>query len=356
MSSSSLYRGCAAAVLALIAGMLGVQASGVAPAAYNLIQDEAVSLARRSTLNFAGAGVVCADGSGKTTCTIAGSSGSGYDTVDDEGTPLTQRAVLNFAGAGVTCADDAGNTRTNCTIPGAAAGVSIASGAVASLPGSGTTAGDLYMPTDSMLMFRWSGSVWGAFFNGANLVTPPVNTGWSWINQGAATITARNDGFLMESPGVSGTQQRWYVTTNAISPATFTYTAGFQMWPITSIGCCWGSGILIRDSALSRATTMFVYRDGNNFNIAVARWTSPTTLSLLPAVSNLGAPPANMFFRVVDTGISYLWQYSYNNVFYNTYYTDDKAFIVTADQVGLVGSTENSAQSTKALFFHFAVQ
>jgi hypothetical protein len=49
-------------------------ASGVAPAAYNLILDEAGALVRRST--------------------------------------------LNFVGLGVTCVDDAGNARTNCTIPG----------------------------------------------------------------------------------------------------------------------------------------------------------------------------------------------------------------------------------------------
>lgn len=41
---------------------------------------------------------------------------SGYDTIDDEDTPLTQRSTLNFAGAGVTCADD--TTQTTCTISG----------------------------------------------------------------------------------------------------------------------------------------------------------------------------------------------------------------------------------------------
>lgn len=46
------------------------------------------------------------------------SSGGGYDTVQDEGSGLTQRTTLNFAGAGVTCADD--TTKTTCTITGAA--------------------------------------------------------------------------------------------------------------------------------------------------------------------------------------------------------------------------------------------
>jgi len=46
---------------------------------------------------------------------IDGAGGGGYATIDDEDTPLTQRTTLNFAGAGVTCADD--TNQTTCTIP-----------------------------------------------------------------------------------------------------------------------------------------------------------------------------------------------------------------------------------------------
>ncbi len=51
-------------------------------------------------------------------------------TVQDEGTGLTVRTALNFAGAGVSCADD--TTRTTCTIAGG--------GGASPL----TTKGDLY--------------------------------------------------------------------------------------------------------------------------------------------------------------------------------------------------------------------
>jgi hypothetical protein len=51
------------------------------------------------------------------------SVGSGYSTVEDETTPLTARNTLNFAGAGVTCADD--TTKTTCTIPSSTGGDSI---------------------------------------------------------------------------------------------------------------------------------------------------------------------------------------------------------------------------------------
>lgn len=46
--------------------------------------------------------------------------GSGYNLIQDEGGALTARTTLNFAGAGVTCADD--TTRTTCTIAGGGGG------------------------------------------------------------------------------------------------------------------------------------------------------------------------------------------------------------------------------------------
>lgn len=51
----------------------------------------------------------------------ATSSGGGYATVQDEASNLTQRTTLNFTGTGVSCADNAGSSRTDCTINSGAA-------------------------------------------------------------------------------------------------------------------------------------------------------------------------------------------------------------------------------------------
>lgn len=63
--------------VALVVVVVMLFASGVAPAAYNLVMDEASGLARRSTLNFTGAGVTCVDNVGalRTDCTIPGGGG-----------------------------------------------------------------------------------------------------------------------------------------------------------------------------------------------------------------------------------------------------------------------------------------
>jgi hypothetical protein len=48
--------------------------------------------------------------------------GGGYATVQDEAVSLTARTTLNFTGAGVACVDNAGATRTDCTIAGGGGG------------------------------------------------------------------------------------------------------------------------------------------------------------------------------------------------------------------------------------------
>ena len=67
---STLFKSFAAMIVAVVL----LYASGVAPAAYNLVMQSAVALTRRSTINFTGAGVTCADdaGNSRTNCTVAG--------------------------------------------------------------------------------------------------------------------------------------------------------------------------------------------------------------------------------------------------------------------------------------------
>jgi len=53
---------------------------------------------------------------------LSGAPSNTITTVRDEGSPLTARSSINFTGSGVACADDAANSRTNCTISKLAGG------------------------------------------------------------------------------------------------------------------------------------------------------------------------------------------------------------------------------------------
>jgi hypothetical protein len=84
---------------------------------------------RRSILSSgrrfaAGPGIVVSESGNLVTISATGGGGGGaaYVTVQDEGSSLPQRSTLNFTGGGVSCADDATNGRTTCSIPNAAGG------------------------------------------------------------------------------------------------------------------------------------------------------------------------------------------------------------------------------------------
>ena len=51
--------------------------SAVVTQAYTTVEDEATPLTQRTTVNFTGAGMSCADSGGKTVCTVSGGGGGG---------------------------------------------------------------------------------------------------------------------------------------------------------------------------------------------------------------------------------------------------------------------------------------
>lgn len=111
-------------LLALGAALLWAAVSGAQPAPLNLngqpltavLCDGGVVCSRRGSVATI---IVTASGSG-------GSSSSDYDggylVVQDEGSSLARRSTVDFTGAGVTCTDT--GSKTACDIPGGGGGAS----------------------------------------------------------------------------------------------------------------------------------------------------------------------------------------------------------------------------------------
>lgn len=87
---------------AFLLGFIGFALFGsyVAPTAYNLVQNGGSPVTQRTTLNFTGAGVSCADGSGKTTCTITSGGGATTFTIANaSSTGTTTNTLTKLTGA-----------------------------------------------------------------------------------------------------------------------------------------------------------------------------------------------------------------------------------------------------------------
>lgn len=89
--------------------------------------------------NLIAAGGDCASGD-------TGGGGSGYATIEDEDVARTQRTTLNFEGAGISCADD--TTKTTCTVTGGGSTNSFET--ISVLDGNDPVADS---PTDTLTMF-----------------------------------------------------------------------------------------------------------------------------------------------------------------------------------------------------------
>jgi len=184
----------------LIAWMLWpafrVSASGIMQSAYQLVQDEGVSVTRRNTLNFTGGGITCADSGGKTACDVPAAPAGGYATVQDDGSALTQRQTINFIGGGVTCVDNGGASKTDCTIPGATANQAIrAFGGSFDGGGSALTAGGV---TYFTVPFACTISAWNITVDGG---TATVDI-WK-IATGTAIPTNTNSITAAATPAIS---------------------------------------------------------------------------------------------------------------------------------------------------------
>lgn len=103
-------------------GFVQVFGSGIAPAAYQLVLQAGIALARRTQINFIGAGVTCVDNAGltRTDCTIPGSSYLFSSTADATNAAVAEATVIGAGSGSLTLAANYFGTAGNPLIVSAA--------------------------------------------------------------------------------------------------------------------------------------------------------------------------------------------------------------------------------------------
>ncbi len=124
-------------------------------------------------------------------------------------------------------------------------GATIGTGTVASLPGTPTD-GDAYMPTDGIVIYRGNGSAWKAF-GPLWPVEPPGASGWSWANQGAATISYTTGAAVLAAPLTAAGAHQWRYMYHTLPSAP--YSIVFAFIPHLKPGSTSLCGVLLRDNA-----------------------------------------------------------------------------------------------------------
>lgn len=259
--------------------------------------------------------------------------GGGSLDVTDGTTTVSPTTTIVFPAGTIT--DNGGGEAEYTPAGGGGGGATISTGAYGSEPGS-PAAGDLYLPNNAPLLERSTGSVWvpwGPIFP----LTPPPSSGWSWTNQGGASLSTANGGITLIDPASNSIDYRVYKRTAPSTPYTITvaFLAPRIAQDYMSCGIGWresGSGKL----ALVR--TLFA---SGAFLLAPVKCDSATSDNSAYANVTI-AMPTLIWLRIADTGANRTIEYGVDGQNWTLIHTVGNTDFITADQVCLFVSSRNA--------------
>jgi len=211
----------------------------------------------------------------------------------------------------------------------AAGGATIGTGAAGSEPGS-PASGDLYVPNNTPLIERYSGSAWVPWGPIFPLTKPPVVSSWTWVNQGGATATDMGSGGIFLNAPTAGSDNIRILALTA--PAT-PWTRAALLMPLGIAGA--GYGIGFRESSSGKLHVLLL-GGGAPTNFYSIKYTSATVWSATyksAVISTFVNNAIPAFCRVGDDGTNRTIAFSADGQNWYTWHSIGRTDFLTADQV-----------------------
>jgi hypothetical protein len=197
-----------------------------------------------------------------------------------------------------------------------------------------------------------AGVKWAAAAGGGWPLVPfvPFSTaGWTWVNQGTATVTEGGGVVYMTAPSIAAENVRALVTALPAGTPTITVAAMFN--PGHALNTCF-LGLLLRESATQKLSILEVAGQSGGALLGVRRNTSATLWASNAILTPPTLWPTFSYIRVGVTATQYVYSYSYDGVNFTTLLTENKnAFLTTAaDQIGIMVMNSNTGATIGASF------
>jgi hypothetical protein len=185
---------------------------------------------------------------------------------------------------------------------------------------------------------------WGPFYQFQE--PDQVQVGFSWVNQGVATISTANGGLHMNAIGSGSTDVHLRVMT---TPQAAPYALYASFIPLLDASNQTSSGILLRESGTGKFvffrlmydTTSVVAK--SDLVLSIDKYTTPTTapVNYLTASASIIASPVVML-RIIDDGTNLYFSVGNNELYYWTAFTVSRTdFMATGpDQIGYAVSSD----------------
>lgn len=318
-------RGFAALLLVFIAAIVGVEASGVAPAAYNLIRVNGVGVTRKSVLDFV------------------------------DGTNTT---------ASVSTVGDATVVTFNASGGGGGSGNVITYGSYPTFPSS-PNAGDTFFADNSPHMFGYNGSAWVPFNLGPALIPLQTwdQTGWTLTNGGCITVTQPDVDPVINISSACSAADNLHLWEKAV--LTPPYTATIDVSGMIANGAVVDNwGLAIKDTVSGRLISLMVINTRQSPAVAAGDilkclWTSETSISACTNLTyqNTRGANAGMWLKIKNTGTNRIFSFSTNGIDYLSV-TEAIAgswITVPEDVLGLGNYTANTATRGSARIDHVSI-
>lgn len=234
------------------------------------------------------------------------------------------------------------------TISGVGGGIDSNTGVIGDIPAAGND-GNIYLPSDSLIVARDNGSTWdywGPIFK----VTRPDWTGYSWVNQVDATITEERGGYYIQDPANAGIDVHLYAKTIPTAD-NYTLSIGFLHSVIPANYAQFG--LMVRESSSSKFIAMTLEARSAILTYSVCAFTNTSTWSADYSTTThapIGSPM--LFIRVRDNGTTRYYEYSVDGSHWFTIYSHGRTTFITPDQYGIIVASYQSSYTVGGTILH----
>lgn len=285
------------------------------------------------------------DGSGVVTISTGG--GGGITVEEADGSP-TVASVTKIKVSNGTLTDN-GSGVVTVTTGGGGSGDVTEQGVYGSRPAADND-GDLYFATDGLILSRDKGSGngyshWGPLYA---LEPPPASSGFTWVNQGGATVSDTKGGILMKAPSGTGSSLR--VLKKAAPSTPYTITVAFLQ---NNLGVDYlRGGLCFRQSSDGKLVYAAVGFSGT-FSIYGFKFNDATTYSGGFYFDYRLVPHGLYWLRIGDDGSNRTIAISADGNDWLTVHTVGRTDFLTADEIGLVVDANNANFGSSIFFVHY---
>ncbi len=212
--------------------------------------------------------------------------------------------------------------------------------------------GDLFLPSNGVVIERDTGAAWapwGPIFP----LSPVPTTGWSWVNQGGATVDTTYGGIYLTVPATASQNTRLYVRSAPSTPYTITALVQLRM-AFTGANDYIEAGLSFRQSSNGRLATFGLQQVGTGtyWSFILAKLNSETSWNsnyTADWLSRFSSHP--IWFRIADNGTNRVCSWSMDGQHWIQVHSVGRTDFLTADQVGIFASANHATLSMSIMVY-----